>query len=155
MKHRFTITIAAALFGCTQVFAQGLCLSGEQTYFACEIRGSKKSVAVCGGTDWLQYRFGTAGNIELGFPAEKAGSLQQFTGASRVHRAAGVAGEFLMFAQSGTEYSVMQIEGGSDFNGVSVLMPGAKQARDLPCDMRKSPVRKLAGAVLLVPEGNP
>jgi hypothetical protein len=103
----------------------------------------------------LQYRFGRTNNIELIFPREKAGSLQQFQGASRFYKAADVAADYLMFERGGIEYSVTQMEGGTEFNGVSVLLPGAKATKDLHCDMRKDHVRKLSEAVQLVPEGNP
>jgi hypothetical protein len=153
MKFRFVIV--AVLFGCTRLSAAGLCLTGEETYFSCEIRGSRKNVSVCGGTGWLQYRFGTTNHIELTFPSEREGSLRRFQGASRIHKAADVAAEFLMFQRGGIEYSVTAMNGGSEFNGVSVLVPGAKTTKDLHCDMRKDHVRNLSEAIQLVPEGNP
>ena len=112
-------------------------------------------MSVCGGKDWLQYRFGKLGAIELEFPQERKASLNQFQGASRIHRADGIAAEWLMFARDGTKYSVTQMEGGSNFHGVSVLPPGSKKTIDLPCDGQKAPVFKLDSAVPLVPEGNP
>lgn len=144
-----------AVFFVEEALAAGHCKPDETTYFSCEIKGRGKTVSVCGGNDWLQYRFGVLGAIELEFPIDRAGSLKRFTGADRLHSAAGVSAQWLKFDRSGTEYSVTQMEGGSNFNGVSVLLPRTAKTIDLPCDRSKPSVLKLYDAVLLVPEGNP
>lgn len=136
-------------------FGAGHCKPDETTYFSCVVKGSEKTISVCGGTDWLQYRFGKLGSIELAFPKDRAGSLNQFNGADRLYGGSGVSTKWLMFERSGIEYSVTQMEGGSNFNGVTVLLTGAKKAVDLPCDRKKPSVRKLYDAIPFVPEGNP
>jgi hypothetical protein len=153
MRHILPIVAIACWFN--PAFGAGHCRPDETTYFSCVVKGSARVVSVCGGKDWLQYRFGKPGAIELEFPQERNASLNQFQGASRIHRADGIAAQWLMFARDGTEYSVSQMEGGSNFHGVSVLPPGSKKTIDLSCDGQKPAVFKLEHAVPLVPEGNP
>ena len=61
----------------------GHCGSGEATYFNCTVK-SGKVLSICGAPEpggpsgWLQYRFGKLGNVELGWPKERAGSVSKF-----------------------------------------------------------------------------
>lgn len=136
-------------------FGAGHCLPDETTYFSCSIRGSNKIASVCGSNDRLQYRFGRSGQIELEFPKEGLESLSQFRGAFRFHGGAGVSAEWLMFDKDGTEYSVSQIDGGSNFKGVTVVAAGSRKNVDVHCDSRRPAVFKLHDAISLVPEGTP
>jgi hypothetical protein len=131
------------------------CKPDEITYFSCAIKGSEKIISVCGGTDWLQYRFGKIGAIELEHPKDRVESLSQFRGASRFHGGAGVAATWLMFERKETEYAITQMEGGSNLNGISVSLPDSKKSVNLNCDRRRQTVFKLHDAVTLVPEGDP
>lgn len=53
-----------------------LCYQGEIEYFGCELQGSTKIISVCSANNvspdsgYVQYRFGTHGNIEFKFPNE-------------------------------------------------------------------------------------
>lgn len=154
MKYRLSITAAVAVLLCPHVWAEGHCESGEKTFFSCEVRGGKV-VSICGGSDWLQYRFGKLKHVEISFPSEKTDSLKQFTGASRFHKAVQVSAEYLMFERSGVEYSVTQMQGGSELLGVTVLLPGAKHLSELRCTSGQAIVHNLRAAVEIVPEGNP
>jgi hypothetical protein len=68
--------------------AQSLCIAPEVEFFSCSVDNGKKQAAVCArhgdsGTlsdSYLQYRFGTPGNLEVVFPKEivKVGSIGQF-----------------------------------------------------------------------------
>lgn len=54
----------------------GLCQPGEDVIFQCS--AGREMVAVCAGqagagTSYVQYRFGSPGNIELAYPAERRG----------------------------------------------------------------------------------
>ncbi|SHH27119.1 hypothetical protein [Massilia sp. CF038] len=67
-----------------------LCQKGETDYFSCKIQDSAKSVSLCGSelhtfggigrADWLQYRYGVPGRLELVYPQSKQPLLQHFTG---------------------------------------------------------------------------
>ena len=69
--------------------APGLCTRGETVFFSCPVQGGK-IVSLCGaiqsasdddgGDEWLQYRFGKPGAIELAYPANKRDSLDRFKG---------------------------------------------------------------------------
>ncbi len=69
----------------TPAYAQpeSLC-DEEKILFSCPLRSTQKWVSVCASADvsktagYLQYRFGTAGAIELAYPADRAQSQTQF-----------------------------------------------------------------------------
>lgn len=59
---------------------RSLCADSEKAVFAFETR-NKKQAAICEGdspTEYLVYRFGTPGKIELEFPASKDSSFSKF-----------------------------------------------------------------------------
>jgi len=72
--------------------AAGHCAKGEIDYLSCKIKGSEKSVSVCGSAfrddneeginddAWLQYRFGKPAQLELVFPDKKQPLQENFTG---------------------------------------------------------------------------
>lgn len=151
---RLLLLTVATLLPYQAVLAAGLCAPTEQTYFSCSLTGGGKRVSLCGGSDWLQYRFGAARNIEMAFPSVRAGSLEQFRGARRYHKASQVSADFLMFERSGVRYTLTRMEGGSNFNGVAVEAPGRK-AQNLRCDRRLQTTFRLGDAAQLVPEGTP
>lgn len=77
------LLLLAALLPVQAWAADSLCLTGEQTVFACRIANSTKQVALCAASQldekgWLVYRFGAARKIELEFPEKREGSLQRF-----------------------------------------------------------------------------
>ncbi len=118
--------------------ASSLCSKSETTYFACTIKGGKV-VSLCGKvfeTDkrgdrvdvdkqWLQYRFGAPGAIELAYPRSKANSVGNF----KVERIRAQGGEVhldaVVFVSGGIGYSVESAapDGGGLVQGVSVGDP--------------------------------
>ncbi|HEY8561991.1 MAG TPA: hypothetical protein VIL74_16580 [Pyrinomonadaceae bacterium] len=62
---------------------KSLCRADEQTIWSCATT-KNKIASVCASKDlaedkgYLQYRFGTAGRIELEYPAERPGSAKKF-----------------------------------------------------------------------------
>jgi len=60
-----------------QTHAESLCNSREVLYYSCKTAGTKKLVSLCGSdlTDpkgfWLQYRFGSLGQLELVYPQNR------------------------------------------------------------------------------------
>jgi hypothetical protein len=64
--------------------AATLCQQDEQVFFHCSVQGGRKMVSLCGSSQltategYLQYRFGSAKNVELEFPRQRAESQKQF-----------------------------------------------------------------------------
>lgn len=62
-----------------------LCAANEQILWNCTVKGSGKMASLCASdpvtsdAGYVQYRFGTAAQVELSFPQERNHSQQQFT----------------------------------------------------------------------------
>lgn len=58
------------------------------THFSCQVAGTNKVASLCGGysgsgyadSEWVQYRFGRIGKLELAYPASTENSLTKFEG---------------------------------------------------------------------------
>ena len=58
--------------------AEGLCATGETTYFSCQTT-KQRSISLCGKMPReLQYRFGMPGKVELSFPGNAKDSAKAF-----------------------------------------------------------------------------
>ena len=89
LKFSLSLIAAAVLLSLPApgIFAQNktksLCEAGEQTIWSC-LTTKNKIASVCAAPDltadrgYVQYRFGTAGKIELEFPQNRAGSRKSF-----------------------------------------------------------------------------
>lgn len=101
------------------------CVAGEEVFFSCPMEGSNKTASLCGGIDesgvplWLQYRFGPIGSAELVFPAERAGSLQQFGGVDQSAKAIGLTLLEVWFRVDGRDY-LIEHQSGGDCDGECV-----------------------------------
>jgi len=75
------VLVAGALLGASALpaWAEGHCGAGETVWFNAAVKDSDKVVSICGGTDWLAYRFGKPGKVELTVPKRRKGSLEAFT----------------------------------------------------------------------------
>lgn len=100
--------------------AETLCGPREAVYFSCAIKPAGKVVSVCAirrllgneerlDGDYLQYRYGRPGKIELEFPADRAGSLERFRLMHNFGRLAGTFDE-LSFEVGGHLYTVLDNE---------------------------------------------
>lgn len=141
MKRLARSCLAACLMlGFSQVAlsAGSLCKANEEVYFSCAAKNGK-IISLCGkafSTDkfgarveldspWLQYRFGSLGNIELAYPATKTDSISRF----RSQRIRAQGGEIhldaIAFVSDGIGYSVESVagDGGALSEGVSVGKP--------------------------------
>ena len=124
--------------------APTLCAADEQTLFSCQLQTQKqkqtqstgkqkkaqgKLVSVCSALDlasaktFLTYRMGRPGQLELVYPATRAGSLQAF---SRWHYGRYQTDYFeLYFSQGGYDYTIYShYADGKHRHGVSVARPG-------------------------------
>lgn len=77
---------------CVAFGKDSLCKQGEIVFFSCKVKDSQKTISICGNRqmgvdtaipvtseDWIQYRFGTSQNVEMVYPAKKAGALEKFS----------------------------------------------------------------------------
>lgn len=75
---------ALALADSSELRGESLCFSNEQVVFSCHIKG--KIVSVCIGAanndkpEYMQYRFGRVGAVELALPKEHGNSFRAFKG---------------------------------------------------------------------------
>lgn len=109
-------------------FASGHCSKDEVTYFSCEIKGSKKTASVCGSTfmestsnnkskEWIQYRFGAIGKVEIEYPEKKLSSFEKFNSSSSYFAKGG--NDFSIgFSNGSAKYKVSVIEADENFYGV-------------------------------------
>ena len=68
----------------TAAKSKSLCQAGEQTIWSCAATTKNKLASVCASKDlaedkgYVQYRFGSPGNVELEFPKDRKDSPQKF-----------------------------------------------------------------------------
>ena len=109
------------------------CAADEMQAFNCRIQNSEKILSLCASADlhtansYLQYRFGKPGNIELHFPAQRAGSLQQFTYSHYLRYQVDYTS--LSFRNGNTGYRVFDDYNGEDNQGED--NPGAENPEAL------------------------
>jgi hypothetical protein len=144
MKRTILTSMLALAGACSNAgwAAQGLCAKGETVFFSCPVQGGKL-ISLCGnigdGGDptgagpWLQYRYGRAGTIELGYPTTKQASLAKFKGEHVLSHLAGaeMTSESVSFVSGGIGYRIESTmpESRKLFQGVSV---GDPRKFDLP-----------------------
>ncbi|WP_322895147.1 MULTISPECIES: hypothetical protein [unclassified Yoonia] len=129
---RFAVALSVLIGGAGA--AQADCLPGEQTFMACQIEDSGKSLRVCFDNDTVNYRFGPAGQ-----PPELALSATitdvDYTPWPGVGRA---IWENVRFTSSGYIYEVyagfdrMSEDDHASFGGVRVSF-GEKNVAELTC----------------------
>jgi hypothetical protein len=104
-----------------------LCATGERVLFACSIKDSVKSVALCASADvaetrgHLYYAYGTAGRKELRYPAESAPPTARFR---RTHLgyAGSTGGYAYSFVIRGIKYVVYSISGANALQEHGVIV---------------------------------
>jgi len=140
MNNKLGIVAGSALLCVSQIAygAGSLCTKNETTYFSCSTKAGK-IISLCGKVferdkrgdrvevedQWLQYRFGTPGAIELEYPRAKANSVSSFK-AERIRAQGGeVRLDAVSFVSGGIGYSVESVapDGGGLMEGVSVGDP--------------------------------
>ncbi|MFT5142394.1 MAG: hypothetical protein ACI80V_002386 [Rhodothermales bacterium] len=90
--------------------ATSLCEAAEQTYFSCRIDGGDAMAALCGSvggnetSGYVQYRFGTPGNVIDTYPSELAGSREAFEWGSTMY--SGGWDTRVRFEMEGQEYQL-------------------------------------------------
>ena len=139
--NRKLATFAGSILLCMTQLANGagsLCSKSETTYFSCPTKAGKV-ISLCGKVferdkrgdrvdvedQWLQYRFGTPGAIELSYPRAKASSVGSFK-AERIRAQGGeIHLDSVLFISGGIGYSVESAtpDGGGLMEGVSVGDP--------------------------------
>lgn len=109
-----SILLAVLLLVCTPSHANALCSGSEITIFAFETK-SKKKLSICKARDgeYLTYRFGKPGNIEMQFPDTLDSSSWKKFEFSGVRRGGGKAnagfGDYsLVFESARIGYTVFQ-----------------------------------------------
>lgn len=136
-----SIIVAGSMLLCMAPLVHGagsLCSKSETTYFSCTTKGGKV-VSLCGKvfeTDkrgdrvdvedqWLQYRFGAPGAIELSYPRSKGNSIDSFK-AEKIRAQGGeIHLDAVVFVSGGIGYSVQSAtpDGGGLDESVSVGDP--------------------------------
>lgn len=131
-----TLMLACAFF---PAMAASHCAKGEIDYFSCKIKGSEKSVSVCGTTfrddaepgisddAWIQYRFGKPGKPEMTFPEKKQPLQKNFTGEFILANGAKLYA--LQFKRGQYAYEVLMAP---EYNGIIVAAKG--KTTKLSCD---------------------
>jgi hypothetical protein len=127
--------------------AETLCRSTEHTFFSCPADPSGKIISVCGGLnsqsgDYLQYRFGLLGKIELEYPKAQKGSANRFWWDGRSH--SNVSDSWLWFKNDGYVYSIFYIKDRIKSRNVPMVRTGVvienksdkRPARSLHCAKR-------------------
>lgn len=109
----------------------GACAASEQTYFSCQT-SKKKFISVCGTLPGqLQYRFGTAREVQLRYPADPAAGPGAFKFAHYVR--AQVDRIEVTFSNQGHDYAVFDYnEGRRERAGVRVTTPEGKE-QEITC----------------------
>jgi hypothetical protein len=86
MRALMYYSLFLLLFFSSLGFSQTLCLKNETDFFSCTTT-NKKLISICGemssndsSSDWLQYRFGRQGHVELIYPESRIGSTSKFEG---------------------------------------------------------------------------
>lgn len=109
-----TSLLALLLVLCGNAYSQVLCVQRETTVFSFQTK-SRKTLSLCKGSngEYLVYRFGRVGRIELQFPDTLDGSSWgrfEFSGTQRGGAAgnAGFGDYSLAFATEGAGYTVFQ-----------------------------------------------
>lgn len=142
---RYARRLLPLALACVSVptMAASHCVKGEIDYFSCKIKGSEKSVSVCGtafrddkveginGDAWIQYRFGKPGELELTFPDKKYPFQENFT--SEFIRADDVSLYALKFKRGQYDYEVMMAPG----HTVSSSLAKARQPNCHATGLRK------------------
>lgn len=122
--------------------APSLCAKGETIFFSCPVRGGRV-VSLCGSiggdsgsagaAEWLQYRFGRPGVVELSFPQTKQDSLSKFKGEHVLSHLADaeMSADAVSFVSGGIGYRIESTMPQSRklFQGVSI---GDPRKFDLP-----------------------
>jgi hypothetical protein len=127
VKRSTCFLFAVLLAPSPSLWAAGHCTKGEIAYFSCQIKGSDKSVSVCGsriaddgdGIDdgaWIQYRFGKPGKPDMVYPDKKSSPARHFSGESIL--ANDVRLYALMFSRGGYKYEVVHTQE-NNFVGVT------------------------------------
>lgn len=85
ISHFIRLAITSLVLFAGNAIAQTHCneAQGEVTHFSCQVSGSNRVASLCGGyanPEWVQYRFGKIGKIELAYPASAEKSLNKFEG---------------------------------------------------------------------------
>lgn len=140
--------------------SDSLCRIGEEALFQC--RAGAKTIALCGGGSgadrYVQYRYGTPGNVELAYPARGMAGLARanipFSGGGETQ---------VNFTNAGTRYTVFSSTVRTGFgdgpnmpqfsSGVVVRQSG-RPAIQIACT---APTDETFGAAVydLLPEGEP
>jgi hypothetical protein len=134
MKQLITLLAAGALSGTVAAALPqapgGLCAERESVYFSCQT-SLGRWIALCGtANDKIQYRFGTAGYIELAFPGPDGGR-QVFRYAHYFRT--GVDRMEVLFRNGGVDYAVFDYsERGRRTAGVRVASDSGRE-REFKC----------------------
>ena len=143
MTNKLTLALLIVVLPAAPVArAATLCADAEQAIFSCGLKGSPKTVSLCGSrgltakNGYLQYRFGRTGQIELEFPRERAASQQAFAYAHYFR--AQVDRTEVSFENGGHRYAVFHSYEGEEkpakrYAGVAITSPGSKTERILSC----------------------
>lgn len=116
--------------------ATTLCQQDEQVFFHCSMQGERKMVSLCGSSQltategYLQYRFGSAKNVELEFPRQRAESQKQFQYAHYLRYQ--VDRTEVSFKRAGYTYTLFDsyegdIQPPRRQRGILIDIPGTKQ----------------------------
>ena len=90
--------------------ADSLCQAREKTYFSCKIKSSEKYLSICGSKDYLQYRYGKQGKVELTFPHGRDGSLEKFKVGHDDRKSVGTTEDTLNFSSGIFAYRVYTLD---------------------------------------------
>ena len=104
-----------------------LCAPRERVLFACAIKTSVKSVALCASEDvaeakgYLYYTYGTSGRKELRYPADRSPPTHRFR---RTHLgyAGSTGGYAYSFVNGGIKYVVYSISGAHELQAHGVIV---------------------------------
>ena len=107
-----------------------LCHPDEKVWFSCRI-GPEQTVSLCGTTNTLQYRFGTAQHLALQFPAAASQGYSAFRWAHHTRLQADRTE--VSFRHRGVDYTLFDYtEGGRRQAGVEVASTRQLHCTDAP-----------------------
>ncbi len=101
-----SVTLLTALPSSAIEITPSLCKPGEKTIFSCSFAKGKKGVkfvSFCLQDDFLSYRFGKPGSVELEYPAAGVRSKAAF---KRMHVLQEGYDDILTFTRTGTNYTL-------------------------------------------------